>query len=99
MDSRYEKEYVKAFQGRWLVEPDADQTRGESTPGYDAGAYWGVALTAKGAIAVYCAHCNDGFPPQLDVYDDLQDALDHDVPENIIDGATVAMGGAVELDI
>src|SRR2546421_7459354 len=35
------------FTGRWLVDPDTDETRG----GADAGAYWGVALTQRGRIA------------------------------------------------
>lgn len=78
------------FNGRWLIEPDSDETRtGEN--GYDAGAYWGVALTKRGRIAVYTAHCNDRWPARLDDYDDLNGAAPH-LPADIFVRAAAELG-------
>jgi hypothetical protein len=76
------------FIGRWLVEPDPDQTRG----GGDAGAYWGIALTKRGRIAVYTAHVNERWPAILQDYDSLDQAADDDVPDNIIALAAAELG-------
>ena len=76
------------FTGRWLVDPDPDETRG----GADAGAYWGVALTQRGRIAVYVAHVNDGWPASLNDYSSLDAAADDDVPEEIIARAAAELG-------
>lgn len=78
------------FTGRWLVDPDPDETRTGET-GYDAGAYWGVALTKRGRIAVFTAHCNDGWPAHLDDYDSLDQAAAH-VPADIIARAAAELG-------
>jgi hypothetical protein len=78
------------FTGRWLVDPDPDSTR-SGEEGYDAGAYWGVALTQKGRIVVYLAHCNDGFPASLDDYGSLNEAADN-APSDIIAQAASALG-------
>lgn len=81
---------TEGFIGRWLVHPDRDETRtGED--GYDAGAYWGVALTQKGRIAAYTAHCNEGFPGSLDDFDTLADAED-ELPADIYAQAASALG-------
>jgi hypothetical protein len=56
-----------------VLYPDADETR-TSEPGYDAGAYYGVAPTHRGNIAVYTPHLNDGFAPTLDVYSSFEEA-------------------------
>jgi len=78
------------FTGRWLVDPDPDETRtGEA--GYDAGAYWGVALTKRGRIAVFTAHCNDGWPANLRDYDSLDQAA-ADVPADIVARAAAELG-------
>ncbi|MGE5155893.1 MAG: hypothetical protein ACM3JP_00155, partial [Betaproteobacteria bacterium] len=58
------------FRGRWLVEPDVHQSRSVQDK-VDKAAYWGVALTARGRIAVYVAHANDRWPARLDDYDSL----------------------------
>jgi hypothetical protein len=63
------REWIEAFRGRWLIEPD-DGNRF----GLDAGACYGIAQTAKGKIAVYQYHVNDRWPPTLQVYEDLDDA-------------------------
>ena len=84
-----ERNRLEAFAGRWLVEPDRDKTRtGEE--GYDAGAYWGVALTRRGSIAVYTAHCNEGWPAELEVFDSIDDA--ELLPEDIKGDASAALG-------
>lgn len=64
---------TEGFVGRWLVEPDSDDTR-TAEEGHDAGAYWGVALTRRGRIAVYTAHCNERWPGQLVDYDNIENA-------------------------
>ena len=76
------------FTGRWLVYPDPEETRG----GNDAGAFWGVALTARGRIAVYAAHVNEAWPAVLEDYDSLDLAADDDVPDHIIALAAAELG-------
>jgi hypothetical protein len=78
------------FSGRWLVEPDMNRTRA----GPDQGAYWGVALTKRGRIAVYRAEVNEGWPASLTDYDTLDNALADDVPEEIVTAAKDALGEA-----
>ena len=71
------------FTGRWLVEPDSDETQtGEF--GYDDGSYWGIALTGRGRIAVYMAHCNGRWSPTLRDFDGLDAAADAGTPADII---------------
>ena len=76
------------FRGRWLVEPDPDKTQA----GLEEGAYWGVALTKRGRIAVYRAHVNDEWPASLSDYDTLDNAIADDLPEEIIARARKALG-------
>jgi hypothetical protein len=79
------------FSGRWLVEPDPDNTRA----GPEEGAYWGVALTKRGRIAVYRAHVTDEWPATLSDYDTLNNAIaDDDLPEQIIAMAKEALSQA-----
>jgi hypothetical protein len=75
------------FSGRWLVEPGTDKTQA----GPDEGAYWGVALTKRGRIAVYRAHANEEWPASLSDYDTLDDAIADDLPERIIAMAKEAL--------
>jgi len=86
------------FDGRWLVPPDRDVTRAAiDGPGADNGVFWGVAVTAQGRIAVYAAHVNDGWSPQLNVFDDLEDA---ELPTDIYKMAATALAPlAVHWDI
>lgn len=81
---------TEGFFGRWLVEPDSDGTR-TSEEGSDTGTYWGVALTKRGRIAVYAAHCNHRFPGRLVDYDDIDGAAG-DLPEDILADAKAALG-------
>jgi hypothetical protein len=95
-----ERPYQKAFVGRWLVPPNETETRTEE-PGYDAGAYYGVALTRRGNIAVYSRHVNDGFPPILTAYGSFDEAEEDGVPGDILAmAASEISGGYVQkLDI
>ena len=65
------REWSEAFRGRWLIEPD-DANRF----GSDTGACYGIAQTAMGKIAVYVHHVNNGWPPALRVYNDLDESQD-----------------------
>jgi hypothetical protein len=78
------------FQGRWLIEPDTDNTRA----GSEEGTYWGVALTKRGRIAIYRAHVEDEWPASLSDYDTLDHAIADDLPEEIIAMAKEALGKA-----
>jgi Post-segregation antitoxin CcdA len=87
-----EPEVTVGFTGRWLLEPDPVRTRtGEN--GRDAGAYWGVALTQRGRIAVYTAHCNGGRPARLNDYDGLGQAAAAGIPGDIIALAAAELHG------
>jgi len=90
----------KRFIGRWLVDPDEHETRTDQQ-GFDAGAYWGVALTKRGRIAVYVAHVNEDWPTDLEVYDSLDDAANGKVPADILAMAATELGEerVVQLDI
>ena len=88
------------FVGEWLLDPDPDETR-TGEPGYDAGAYYGVALTERGNIAVYTRHVTDGFAPTLVAYDTFEKAEEWGVPADILATAANAMGAdyVLKLDI
>ena len=88
------------FVGEWLLDPDPDETR-TGEPGHDAGAYYGVALTERGNIAVYTRHVNDGFAPTIVAYDSFETAEENGVPSDILATAADAMGADYvrELDI
>jgi hypothetical protein len=60
------------FYGEWLMEPDEDKRTSEED--YDAGAYYGVARTRRGQIAVYRAHVNDHFEATLESYPSFKEA-------------------------
>ena len=76
------------FRGSWLVEPDINKTQA------GAEAYWGVALTKRGRIAVYRAHVTDEWPASLSDYDTLDNAIADDLPEQIIARTKEALGRA-----
>lgn len=86
-----EQPLTVGFDGRWLVEPENDETRtGEE--GYDAGAYWGIALTKRGRYAVFTAHCNEQWPATLKDYDTLDAAAADGTPADIIALAKQELG-------
>jgi hypothetical protein len=95
-----ETSYDAQFVGQWLLNPDPDETR-TGEPGYDAGAYYGVALTQRGKIAVYVRHCNDGFAPELHTYSSFEEAERDGEPADILAMASGAMGAGYvrKLDI
>jgi hypothetical protein len=78
------------FTGRWLLEPDENETRSKD-PGYDPGEYWGIALTKRGRIAVYGANVGVAGSAILRDYDSLGQASEL-VPNDLIARA------AAELD-
>jgi len=82
------REWTEAFRGQWLIKPNDDNRFGS-----DAGACYGIAQTAKGKIAVYQYHVNDGWPPGLHVYDDLDEAQEElGLDDESIAAAASAMG-------
>lgn len=88
MRDKEDRGWIEAFRGRWLIEPDDTNRFGS-----DAGACYGIAQTAKGKIAVYVYHVNDGWPPALEVYDDLNDAQNSlHLADEAIAAAASAMG-------
>ena len=91
---------TRVFEGRWLVHPDEDETRAEG-PEWDAGAYYGVALTARGRIAVYASHVNEMWPAVLTDWDDLDDVPADMLPDNIrqLAGAELGENSVIRLDI
>jgi hypothetical protein len=84
-----ETPYEAQFVGQWLLYPDPDETR-TGEPGYDAGAYYGVALTKKGNIAVYTRHVNNGFAPSLESYGSFEEAEAAGMPTDILAMAAAA---------
>jgi hypothetical protein len=95
-----DKPYQAAFVGRWLLWPDETETR-TGEPGYDAGAYYGVALTRRGNIAVYIRHVNDGFAPILKTYGSFEKAEEGGIPGDIlaIAASEISDGYVHKLDI
>jgi hypothetical protein len=95
-----ERPYKATFVGRWLLFPDEMETR-TGEPGYDAGAYYGVALTRRGDIAVYTRHVNDGFAPSLNTYGSFEKAEEAEVPGDILAMAAseISDGYVQKLDI
>ena len=82
-----------AFQGQWLVEPKQDQA-------LDRDQLLGVALTARGRIAVWWGP--RGEPGSFYDFDTLEEAESLDLPEAVMRYARSALGGTpsvVELDI
>jgi len=90
----------KAFTGRWLFEPSHETEASENR--FDAGCYWGVAETKKGAIVVVITNDPEGDPERFEVYGHVSDfKASESVPENIRALALIALGDdyVEELDI
>jgi hypothetical protein len=78
---------TESFWGRWLIKPDPDTTTtAEHGP---KGAYYGVAQTRRGRIAVYTGMSNPAWRPRLADYDTLAEA---NMPEDIRRLAAEALG-------
>jgi len=92
--------YQASFVGRWLLWPDEAETR-TGVSGYDAGAYYGVALTRKGNIAVYVRHVNDRFAPTLETYKSFEEAEKRGMPGDILAmvASEISDGYVQKLDI
>lgn len=84
-----------AFTGRWLVEPSEDEAIG--------GCVYGVALTARGRIAVWSE--NDKYGAGLDHFDDVEEMEDFErgvYPKVLVADVRAALSGTtavLELDI
>jgi hypothetical protein len=93
--------YEASFVGRWLLWPDEAETTRTGVSGYDAGAYYGVALTRRGNIAVYIRHVNDGFAPILKTYGSFEEAESDGWPGDILAMAAseISDGYVQKLDI
>jgi len=91
------RQRTERFMGRWVVAPDNNSRSSEL--GVDAGSCYGVADTAKGRIAVWVYHVNDGFAAQLNAYDDIEEAIEGGLPEDIADEYRAMRGEAIWRDI
>jgi hypothetical protein len=80
--------HIETFWGRWVLAPDPEKTR-TIEPNHPEGAYYGVAQTRRGRIAIYTAMSNPLWPGRLDDYDTLADAR---MPEDIRRQAAAALG-------
>jgi hypothetical protein len=81
------RRHIESFWGRWVIRPDPDSTTtAEHGP---KGAYYGVAQTRRGRIAVYTGMSDPQWPPRLSDYDTLAEA---NMPEDIRRLAAEALG-------
>ena len=71
------------FQGMWLVEPDEDDTR-TTEADYDAGTYFGVALTKRNQIAVYSTDSSYNPKAELRTYPSFDAAELAGCPKDIL---------------
>ena len=88
------------FHGKWLVQPDEDETKSTEASS-DAGNYYGVAVTKRGQIAVYCTQVGDYSKAILKTYHTLDAAEGDGWPKDILAEARrgVDPDYAEELDI
>jgi hypothetical protein len=72
---RIARRHIETFWGRWILAPDPEKTR-TAILGHDPeDAYYGVAQTRRGRIAVYRGFDFSGLPfGELNDYDTLDDA-------------------------
>jgi hypothetical protein len=81
------RRHIESFWGRWVIRPDPDTT-GTAEHG-PKGAYYGVAQTRRGRIAVYTGMSDPRSRPRLADYDTLAEA---NLPEDIRRLAAEALG-------
>jgi len=94
----------KSITGEWLVGDDEEGVRADDdSRTWDAGVEWSVAKSAKGNLVVYTTHCNDGFAPEMKVYDSFQAlkaaAAEDGVPINVVAETTSALGEEFEIEL
>jgi hypothetical protein len=73
------RRHIESFWGRWIIEPVPGQTTTQER-GHPRSAYYGVAETRQGRVAVYSAMTDPLHPPRLNDYDSLAEAQ---LPEDI----------------
>ncbi len=78
---------IDSFWGRWVIKPDP-ATTGTAEHYGPRGAYYGVAQTRRGRIAVYTGMTNPAWRPSLQDYETLAEAR---MPEDIRRRAAAAM--------
>ena len=100
----------KSFKGRWLVGGPDEGLRAVDDDGgvsWDSGAEYSVAQTAKENLVVYVRHCNDGFAPLMQTFENFADMKEDgeggypSFPPNVIAETAAALGEPheIELDI
>lgn len=99
----------KSFAGTWLVGHENRGIRAEqdeSGVSWDAGAEYSIALSKQGKLVVYTQHCNDGFSPSMEIYDDFETMRDDEIdnrypryPENVIAETAAALGKPHEIEM
>jgi hypothetical protein len=85
-----EHDLTIGFEGRWLVEPNPDETLERDHK--HGPTYYGVALTGRGRFAVYSGDASGSSPGFLNDYDSLDDAAADGAPADIIARAAAALG-------
>jgi hypothetical protein len=86
---RAHRRHFETFWGRWVVAPDPDKTR-TAQPGQADRAYYGVAQTRRGRIAVYRGIAGSPWGGgRLDDYDTLDEAQ---IPADIRRQTAAALG-------
>lgn len=73
------RRHLESFWGRWIIEPVVGET-GTHERGHPRGAYYGVAETRRGRIAVYSGCTDPLHSPRLADYNTLAEAS---IPEDI----------------
>lgn len=73
------RRHIESFWGRWIIEPVPGETT-TAERGHPLSAYYGVAETRKGRIAVYTGTTEPLHSPRLEDYETLAQAQ---MPEDI----------------
>lgn len=85
------RRHIETFWGRWVIAPDPEKTR-TAYPGDHEGAYWGVAQTRRGRIAVYRGIADADRPWLAGELSDCDILADAQLPEDIRRQAAAALG-------
>ena len=88
--NRVDRRHVETFWGRWILAPDPEKTRTAIRGHLPEGAYYGVAQTRLGRIAIYSGIAGHNPPvEELNDYDTLDDAQ---LPADIQGQVDAALG-------